>query len=309
MEYLKNIIEQDNNSTQNEIKDISKESVSNKVVNGNIEAKSSEQLDENIWDENKQAKTKKNGSEQIEEEQKESKKNEPSEENEEAKAEKEKRQDEKISEYGQVTLDKNEKSHKIHLLSIIGEIEGHECLSQNTKTTKYEHVLPQLAAIEDSKEIDGLLVLINTVGGDVESGLAIAEMISSLTKPTVSLVLGGGHSIGVPLAVSTNYSFIVPSGTMIIHPVRMSGTVIGAQQTYDYFKLIQDRIVGFIESHCNTNKECLEEMMMKTGILTKDLGTILVGGKAVEEGLINEVGGIKEAMQKLHELIDENNNC
>nr|WP_066721169.1 ATP-dependent Clp protease proteolytic subunit [Clostridium sp. Marseille-P299] len=233
------------------------------------------------------------------------KKNDPKGGNQEAKAEKEKRQDEKISEYGQVTLDNNEKSHKLHLLSIIGEIEGHECLSQNTKTTKYEHVLPQLAAIEDSTEIDGLLILINTVGGDVESGLAIAEMISSLTKPTVSLVLGGGHSIGVPLAVSTTYSFIVPSGTMIIHPVRMSGTVIGAQQTYDYFKLIQDRIVGFIEAHSNTSKERLEEMMMKTGILTKDLGTILVGEKAVEEGLINEVGGIKEAMQKLHSLIDE----
>lgn len=226
--------------------------------------------------------------------------------NSEPPAEREKRQDEKISEYGQVTLDNNENSHKIHLLSIIGEIEGHECLSQNTKTTKYEHVLPQLAAIEDSKEIEGLLVLINTVGGDVESGLAIAEMIASLTKPTVSLVLGGGHSIGVPLAVSTNYSFIVPSGTMIIHPVRMSGTVIGAKQTYDYFKLIQDRIIGFIESHCKSNKEKLENMMMKTGILTKDLGTILVGKHAVEEGLIDEVGGIKEAMKKLHELIDQN---
>lgn len=224
---------------------------------------------------------------------------------EEAKAEKEERHDKKISEYGQVTLDSNDKSHKIHLLSIIGEIEGHECLSQNAKTTKYEHVLPQLAAIEDSTDIDGVLILINTVGGDVESGLAIAEMISSLTKPTVSLVLGGGHSIGVPLAVSTNYSFIVPSGTMIIHPVRMSGTVIGAQQTFDYFKLIQDRIIGFIASHCKTSEERLELMMMNTGILTKDLGTILVGKKAVEEGLIDEVGGIREAMLKLHELIDQ----
>lgn len=223
----------------------------------------------------------------------------------ESEADKEKRQDQKISEYGQVTLSENENKNKIHLLTIIGEIEGHECLSQNTKTTKYEHILPQLAAIEDSSDIDGLLILINTVGGDVESGLAIAEMIASLTKPTVSLVLGGGHSIGVPLAVSTNYSFIVPSGTMIIHPVRMSGTVIGAQQTYDYFKLIQDRIIGFIETHCKTNKHRLEEMMMNTGILTKDLGTILVGKNAVDEGLIDEVGGIKEAMNKLHQLIEE----
>jgi len=219
--------------------------------------------------------------------------------------ENEKLRDQKISEYGQVTLKDNDKEHKIHLLTIIGEIEGHECLSQNTKTTKYEHVLPQLAAIEDSKDIDGLLILINTVGGDVESGLAIAEMISSLTKPTVSLVLGGGHSIGVPLAVSTKYSFIVPSGTMIIHPVRMSGTVIGAPQTFDYFKLIQDRIVGFIATHSNASKEKLEKMMMNTGILTKDLGTILVGEDAVKEGLINQVGGIREAMQKLHQMIDE----
>ena len=220
--------------------------------------------------------------------------------------ENEKLRDQKISEYGQVTLTDNDKEHKIHLLTIIGEIEGHECLSQNTKTTKYEHVLPQLAAIEDSKDIDGLMILINTVGGDVESGLAIAEMISSLTKPTVSLVLGGGHSIGVPLAVSTDYSFIVPSGTMIIHPVRMSGTVIGAPQTFDYFKLIQDRIVGFIATHSNASKEKLEKMMMNTGILTKDLGTILVGEEAVKEGLINQVGGIKEAMQKLHQMIDMN---
>ena len=173
------------------------------------------------------------------------------------------------------------------------------------KTTKYEHVLPQLAAIEDSTEVDGLLVLLNTVGGDVESGLAIAEMISSLSKPSVSLVLGGGHSIGVPLAVSTGYSFIVPSGTMIIHPVRMSGTVIGAQQTYDYFKRIQDRILDFVRGHSAAPKEKLENMMMNTGMLTKDLGTILVGQEAVDCGLINEVGGIRDAMKKLHEMIDE----
>lgn len=219
--------------------------------------------------------------------------------------EKEKIQDQKISEYGQVTLEKNDSNYKIHLLTVIGEIEGHECLSPNTKTTKYEHVLPQLAAIEDSNEIDGLLVLINTVGGDVESGLAIAEMISSLSKPTVSLVLGGSHSIGVPLAVATNYSYIVPTGTMIIHPVRMSGTVIGAPQTYDYFKLIQDRIISYIANHCKTNTDRLEQLMMQTGILTKDVGTILVGKDAVEEGIIDEVGGIQEAMKKLYLMIDE----
>ena len=145
-------------------------------------------------------------------------------------------EDRNSSDDGQRLLDKNDKQHKIHLLSVIGEVEGHETLSANTKTTKYEHVLPKLAEIEDSKEVDGLLLLLNTVGGDVESGLAIAEMVASLSIPTVSLVLGGSHSIGVPLAVSADYSFIVPSGTMVIHPVRLSGTVIGAPQTYDYFK-------------------------------------------------------------------------
>ena len=220
------------------------------------------------------------------------------------KREKDEKRDQKISDYGQVTLDENNAHHKIHLLSIIGEIEGHENLNSSQKTTKYEHVLPQLAAIADSTEVDGLLVLLNTEGGDVESGLAIAEMITTLGKPSVSLVLGGGHSIGVPLAVATDYSYIVPSGTMIIHPVRMSGTVIGAKQTYDYFKRIQDRILGFVAGHSGAPKEKLESMMMNTGMLTKDLGTILVGQEAVDCGLIDEVGGIKDAMQKLHALID-----
>ncbi|MDY3919984.1 MAG: ATP-dependent Clp protease proteolytic subunit [Candidatus Limivivens sp.] len=205
---------------------------------------------------------------------------------------------EAVKDYGQLILD-----HKIHLLSVIGEIEGHECLSSNTKTTKYEHVLPQLAAIEDSQETKGLLVLLNTVGGDVEAGLAIAEMIASLSKPTVSLVLGGSHSIGVPIAVSTDYSYIVKTGTMVIHPVRMNGTVIGAPQTYDYFKQMQDRILGFISDHCSAKRERLEELMLDTGILTKDLGTILVGPQAVEEGIIDEVGGICDAISRLHELI------
>ena len=206
--------------------------------------------------------------------------------------------DEKIKEYGQVKLE-----HNIHLLTVIGEIEGHECLSANTKTTKYEHVLPQLAAIEDSSDIQGLLVLLNTVGGDVEAGLAIAEMIASISKPTVSLVLGGSHSIGVPIAVSTDYSFIVETGTMVIHPVRMNGPVIGAPQTYDYFRQMQDRILGFISSHCRAKRERLEELMLDTGMLTKDLGTILVGTQAVEEGIIDRTGGIREAIQKLHEMI------
>ncbi len=188
---------------------------------------------------------------------------------------------------------------------MIGEIEGHECLSSNTKTTKYEHVLPQLAAIEDSSDIQGLLVLLNTVGGDVEAGLAIAEMIASIDKPTVSLVLGGSHSIGVPIAVSTDYSFIVPTGTMVIHPVRMNGTIIGAPQTYDYFKQMQNRILGFISEHCEAKRERLEELMLDTGMLTKDLGTILVGEQAVKEGIINQIGGIHEAITKLHEMIQQ----
>ena len=219
--------------------------------------------------------------------------------------EKTKNENEEIKEMGQLTLEQGKSHHKIHLLSIIGEIEGHESLSPNTKTTKYEHVLPKLASIEDDESVDGVMIIINTVGGDVESGLAIAEMISSLSKPTVSLVLGGSHSIGVPLAVSTDYSYIVPTGTMVIHPVRLNGLVIGAPQTYDYFQQMQDRITGFIAEHCFATQEQLEKMMMNTSMLTKDLGTILVGSQAVAEGIINEVGGIDEAMKKLHQVIDE----
>ena len=209
-----------------------------------------------------------------------------------------------IKEYGQALLSSTQPEHHIHLLSVIGEIEGHECLPSTTKTTKYEHVLPQLAVIEDSKDVDGVLLILNTVGGDVESGLAIAEMVASIQKPSVSLVLGGSHSIGVPLAVSTDYSFIVPSGTMVIHPVRMNGTIIGAQQTYDYFKQMQDRILNFIAAHSKAKTERLTEMMMNTGMLSKDLGTILVGEDAVREGLIDEVGGIHDAVTKLHEMIE-----
>lgn len=215
----------------------------------------------------------------------------------------EKHNDERIEQTGQLTLKGNKEKQSIHLISIIGEIEGHENLSGNTKTTKYEHILPQLAAIEDSDDIEGVLVLLNTMGGDVEAGLAIAEMLASLSKPTVSLVLGGSHSIGVPIAVSTNYSFIVPTGTMVIHPVRTNGMVIGVPQTFDYFKLIQDRITGFVCEHCNISKSRLEELMMETGILTKDVGTILVGEEVVKNGIIDEVGGIDKAIRKLHDMI------
>lgn len=217
---------------------------------------------------------------------------------------KEELKDDQIKEFGQTTLEDNENKYKIHLLSVIGEIEGHENLPNHNKTTKYEHVLPQLAAIEDSEKVDGLLILINTVGGDVEAGLAISEMIASLSKPVVSLVLGGSHSIGVPLATSASYSFIVPSATMMIHPVRLNGTVIGVSQTYNYFEKIQDRIVGFIVNHSNIKEERLEELMLNTNMLAKDVGTILTGEEAVEEGVIDEVGGIKEAMKKLYEMIE-----
>ncbi len=212
-------------------------------------------------------------------------------------------ENETIEKTGDVEVNGRKKGEKIHVMTIIGEIEGHDNLAANNKTTKYEHVLPKLAKIEEDDECEGLLLIINTVGGDVSAGLALAEMVASLSKPKVSLVIGDCHSIGVPLAVSCDYSFIVPSGTMIIHPVRMNGTVIGAPQTYDYFKLIQDRIVGFISTHCHTSAKELEQMMMKTGILTKDLGTILVGKEAVDQGLIDEVGGIREAFAKIHELI------
>jgi len=221
----------------------------------------------------------------------------------EEKRDKEKHKDERIENVGQATLDENKEHHKIHLISIIGEIEGHDNLGSSSKTTKYEHILPQLAAIEDSEEIDGVLILLNTMGGDVEAGLAIAEMIASLSKPTVSLVLGGSHSIGVPIAVSTDYSYIVPTGTMVIHPVRLSGMVIGVQQTFDYFKQIQNRITGFVCGHCKIAKPRLEELMMETGMLTKDVGTVLVGREAVEEGIICEVGGIRDAIAKLHDMV------
>ena len=226
-------------------------------------------------------------------------------EQEQQKIKNEEAREERIKETGQVLLEEGGEGAHIHLISIIGEIEGHENLSGNTKTTKYEHILPKLAEIEDSREVDGVLVMINTVGGDVSCGLALAEMIASLSKPTVSLVIGDSHSIGVPLAVATDYSFIVPTGTMMIHPVRMSGTVIGAVQTYDYFEMIQDRILNFVSGHSQIAYDQLRRLMLNTEMLTKDLGTVLVGSDAVKEGLICEVGGIREALQKLNRMVLE----
>lgn len=193
----------------------------------------------------------------------------------------------------------------IYCLTIIGQIEGHQVLGETVKTTKYEHVIPQIAAIEESEEIDGLLVLLNTVGGDIEAGLAIAEMIAGMKKPTVSLVLGGGHSIGVPLAVCTKRSMIVPSASMTIHPVRISGTVIGAPQTFHYFQRIQDQIVDFVCSNSEIEKGTFLKLMLNTDELAQDVGSVLYGEQAVEQGLIDQLGGLSDALDVLHQMIDE----
>ena len=193
----------------------------------------------------------------------------------------------------------------IYLLSIIGEVEGHEALAERSKATRYEHILPNLARAEDDEGIRGILILLNTVGGDVEAGLAIAEMIASMSKPTVSLVLGGGHSIGVPLAVSADYSFIVPSATMVIHPVRQNGLFIGVAQSYRNMEKTQDRITEFVSRHSHISVERMEELMLDTRMLVKDVGTMLEGPEAVQEGLIDEVGGISKALAKLHELMKD----
>ena len=221
------------------------------------------------------------------------------------KEEKEERSEAEIRETRSVSLDENRKNHRIKLLTIIGEIEGHEAVSGNTKATKYEHLLPMLAEIEDSEEVDGLLILLNTLGGDVEAGLSIAEMIASISKPTVSLVLGGSHSIGGPLAVSAKYSFIVPSGTMVIHPVRTNGMFIGVEQSLRNMIRTQDRITRFLAEHSHISKERIEELMLNPTELVKDVGTLLEGREAVEEGLIDAVGGMKDALGKLHAMIEE----
>ncbi len=197
------------------------------------------------------------------------------------------------------------KSNKgtVYILTIVGQIEGHQVLSENTKTTKYEHVLPLLAGIEESDEIDGVLLLLNTVGGDIEAGLAIAEMVAGMKKPTVSLVLGGGHSIGVPLAVCARRSFIAPTASMTIHPVRMTGMVIGAPQTFRYFSRIQEQIVDFVTANSKISAKDFEDYMMATGKMATDVGTILYGKEAVECGLIDKLGGLSDALGYLHKLI------
>ena len=215
---------------------------------------------------------------------------------------------EEMKDTGSVELTNSKHKHTIKVFTIIGEIEGHEAAGSNTKTTKYDHLLPQLAEIEENEEIQGVLFLLNTLGGDVEAGLAIAEMIASLSKPTVSLVLGGSHSIGGPLAVATDYSFIVPSGTMVVHPVRTSGMFIGVEQSYLNMVKTQDRITKFISSHSNITKERVEELMLNPTELVKDVGTMLEGEDAVLEGIIDEVGGIQDAFRKLHELIEMQKN-
>ena len=193
----------------------------------------------------------------------------------------------------------------IYTLTIIGQVEGHQVLPENVKTTKYEHILPLLAGIEESNEIEGLLLLLNTVGGDIEAGLAIAEMIAGMKKPTVSLVLGGGHSIGIPLAVCTKKSFITPTASMTVHPVRMTGLVVGAPQTFRYFQRIQEQIVEFVANNSRIERERFEQFMMATGEMATDVGTILYGKEAVSSGLIDELGGLNDALSCLHEMIDK----
>ena len=196
------------------------------------------------------------------------------------------------------------KQGNIYTLTIIGQVEGHQVLPENCKTTKYEHVLPLLAGIEESEDIDGLLLLLNTVGGDIEAGLAIAEMIAGMKKPTVSLVLGGGHSIGIPLAVCTKKSFITHTASMTVHPVRMTGLVVGAPQTFRYFQRIQEQIADFVTMNSGISKEKFEGYMMATGEIATDVGTILYGKEAVESGLIDQLGGLSDALDALREMID-----
>lgn len=209
-----------------------------------------------------------------------------------------------IQQLGQTNIPQMTPDTNIHCLTIVGQIEGHIQLPPQNKATKYEHVIPQIVAIEQNQNIEGLLVILNTVGGDVEAGLAIAEMLASLSKPTVSIVLGGGHSIGVPIAVSCDYSFITETATMTIHPVRLTGLVIGVPQTFEYLDKMQDRVVSFVTKHSKIKAETFKDLMFAKGNLTRDIGTNVIGTDAVEYGLINEVGGIGQAMAKLNELIE-----
>lgn len=213
---------------------------------------------------------------------------------------------EKIKELGQTNVPQLSQDSKIHCLTIVGQIEGHLQLPPQNKTTKYEHIIPQLVAIEQNSNIEGLLIVLNTVGGDVEAGLAISEMLASLSKPTVSIVLGGGHSIGVPIAVSCNYSYIAETATMTIHPIRLTGLVIGVPQSFEYLDKMQERVINFVVKHSDISEDKFKELMFAKGNLTRDIGTNIVGSEAVECGLINDVGGIGQAMKKLNELIELN---
>ncbi|WP_026674227.1 ClpP family protease [Alkalihalobacterium bogoriense] len=210
----------------------------------------------------------------------------------------------KIQELGQTNVPDMNQSN-IHCLTIIGQIEGHMQLPPQNKTTKYEHIIPQLVAAEQNQKIEGLLVILNTVGGDVEAGLALSEMIASLSKPTVTLVLGGGHSIGVPIAVASDFSYIAETATMTIHPVRLTGLVIGVPQTFEYLDKMQDRVINFVTKHSMITEDKFKELMFSKGNLTRDIGTNVVGTDAVKYGLINEVGGIGQALKKLNELVEE----
>lgn len=214
--------------------------------------------------------------------------------------------DEAIKEMASVEI--SGRAGRIYCLTIVGEIEGHVNSAGSVKTTKYEHVIPELVRIEEDDSIDGLLILLNTVGGDVEAGLAMAELISSMKKPTVSVVLGGGHSIGVPLAVSAKYSLIVPSATMTVHPIRTTGTLISAPQTFEQMTRVQDRLINFVVRNSNIKEKKLREMMLDSGNISNDIGTVLFGEEAVECGLINKVGGISDAIERIYKLVKTKNN-
>ncbi|MEJ9232487.1 ATP-dependent Clp protease proteolytic subunit [Peribacillus butanolivorans] len=212
---------------------------------------------------------------------------------------------EKIQQLGTTNVPQLSQDSKIHCLTIIGQIEGHMQLPPQNKTTKYEHVIPQIVAIEQNPNIEGLLVILNTVGGDVEAGLAIAEMLASLSKPSVSIVLGGGHSIGVPIAVSCDHSYIAETATMTIHPIRLTGLVIGVPQTFEYLDKMQERVIKFVTRHSNVTEESFKDLMFAKGNLTRDIGTNVIGAEAVEIGMIDDVGGVGQAMRKLNNFMDE----
>ncbi|PEZ81318.1 ATP-dependent Clp protease proteolytic subunit [Brevibacillus sp. JNUCC-41] len=212
---------------------------------------------------------------------------------------------EKIQQLGATNVPQLSQDSKIHCLTIIGQIEGHMQLPPQNKTTKYEHVIPQIVAIEQNPNIEGLLVILNTVGGDVEAGLAIAEMLASLSKPSVSIVLGGGHSIGVPIAVSCDHSYIAETATMTIHPIRLTGLVIGVPQTFEYLDKMQERVIKFVTRHSNVSEESFKDLMFAKGNLTRDIGTNVIGAEAVEIGMIDDVGGVGQAMRKLNSFMEE----